>query len=186
MNARIEHIVVLSILLAGCACLADASSYVKVIEVPDVDISPGQNVSFPVILQNIGADYTYARLIFRGLPEGITVQNNTKSRFIYQGGKVTYQLFLVAEDVAAGEYNAEIGVAAKGSPSNYQPFLIRVSARSTSIAPPQPATPPSQAAEEESPLPQPASAVPSPETKTTPGPGFLLAAAAMLLARSRA
>ncbi|MDH7597239.1 MAG: hypothetical protein QHG98_05785 [Methanothrix sp.] len=105
---------------------AAATPYFKVIDAPDASIQPNTTITLPVTIQNIGGDGAYARLVFRGLPPGISVSNVTRARWVYPGGRMTFNVNLSAGDVPPANHTIEVGIAAKGSPPNYRSFHLIV------------------------------------------------------------
>lgn len=105
---------------------AAATPYFKIIDAPDVSIRPNTTITTPITIQNIGGDGAYARLIFRGLPPGMSVSNVTRARWVYSGGRMTFNVNLSAGDIPPANHTIEVGIAAKGSPPNYRSFHVIV------------------------------------------------------------
>lgn len=105
---------------------AAATPYFKVIDAPDVSMRPNTTITLPITIQNIGGDGAYARLVFRGLPPGISVSNVTRARWVYPGGRMTFNVNLSAGDIAPANHTIEVGISAKGSPPNYRSFHVVV------------------------------------------------------------
>lgn len=118
--------VIVVLIVAICAALdaAGATPYFKVIDVPDVSMRPNTTITLPITIQNIGGDGAYARLVFRGLPEGVSVSNVTRARWVYPGGRMTFNVNLSAGSLPPANHTIEVGIAAKGSPPNYRSFHL--------------------------------------------------------------
>ncbi len=116
---------ILSIVFA-VVYIAGAVPYFKVVDAPTAHLSPNSNTSLPITIQNIGGDGAYARLVFRGLPDGITVSNVTRARWVYPGGRMTFDVNLIAGNISPGNYSSEVGISAKSSPPNYKRFYVVV------------------------------------------------------------
>lgn len=123
---KVGQIVFLIVVIYASLSAAGATPYFKVIDAPDVSIKPNTTITIPVTIQNIGGEGAYARLVFRGLPPGISVSNVTRARWVYPGGRMTFNVNLSAGDVPPANYTVEVGIAAKGSPPNYRSFHMIV------------------------------------------------------------
>ncbi|MCX8207024.1 MAG: hypothetical protein N3G75_04235 [Methanothrix sp.] len=116
----------LIVVIYAALSAAAATPYFKVIDAPDVSMRPNTTVTLPITVQNIGGDGAYARLVFRGLPPGMTVSNVTRARWVYPGGRMTFNVNLSAGDIPPANHTLEVGIAAKGSPPNYRRFHVIV------------------------------------------------------------
>lgn len=123
---KLVVIVVLIVAICAATDAAGATPYFKVVDAPDVSMSPNTTITLPITIQNIGGDGAYARLVFRGLPEGVSVSNVTRARWVYPGGRMTYNVNLSAGDIPPANHTIEVGIAAKGSPPNYRSFHLIV------------------------------------------------------------
>jgi len=125
-NVTIMRKLALIVFIYAALSAAAATPYFKVIDAPDVSIQPNTTITLPITIQNIGGDGAYARLVFRGLPPGISVSNVTRARWVYPGGRMTFNVNLSAGDVPPANHTIEVGIAAKGSPPNYRSFHLIV------------------------------------------------------------
>lgn len=116
----------LIVVIYAALSAAAATPYFKVIDAPDVSMRPNTTITLPITIQNIGGDGAYARLVFRGLPPGISVSNVTRARWVYPGGRMTFNVNLSAGDIAPANHTIEVGISAKGSPPNYRSFHVIV------------------------------------------------------------
>lgn len=131
----ISILIMLSVFAASLAGQCAATSYFKVIEYSDVRVAAGGMTNFSVTIQNIGGTGTYARVIFKNLPEGINISNATRARYVYPAGKMKFDLVMDARLASPGDYTSEVGIAAKGSPYNYRPFNLTVYSVPSSTGP---------------------------------------------------
>ncbi|MCQ8903352.1 MAG: hypothetical protein NQU42_04590 [Methanothrix sp.] len=116
----------LIVIIYAALSAAAATPYFKVIDAPDAIVQPNTTITLPITIQNIGGDGAYARLVFRGLPPGISVSNVTRARWVYPGGRMTFNVNLSAGEIPPANHTIEVGVAAKGSPPNYRSFHLIV------------------------------------------------------------
>ncbi|MBN1324309.1 MAG: hypothetical protein JW986_10005 [Methanotrichaceae archaeon] len=122
------RIIFLSAFLALLVFPADGASFFRVVEMdlPAVNISPCSEANFSVIVQNIGSDSEYGKLIFRDFPPGLWIVDGGGTKYVYRGGKERFDLVMGAGQIAPGNYTFDIGVAARGSPSNYRRAFVLV------------------------------------------------------------
>ncbi|NYT01756.1 MAG: hypothetical protein GKC10_03225 [Methanosarcinales archaeon] len=188
------------LILAILADPAAGSAFMRVIEAPTVHVSACGEANFTITVQNQGGDGEYARLIYRGLTQGLWIKDEGSAKYVYQGGKVKFNLTLAAGNIVPGNYNFDIGFAAKGSPANYRRIDVVVERPTLDDVPAPAAAEASAATEQEGAeataevtQAQPEAEVPAeeqaegqaqPEEKS-PGPGAALAVLALVLASRR-
>lgn len=127
----ISILILLAVFIAVLAGQCLATPYFKVIEYSDVRIAAGGATNFSVTIQNIGGTGTYARVIFKNLPEGINISNATRARYVYPAGKMKFDLVMDARHALPGDYTTEVGIGAKGSPYSYRQFNLTVYSESS-------------------------------------------------------
>jgi len=123
---RIALLVLLLILLAG---QAGASVFFKIVEVPTIYVNPGEEAGFTIFIQNLGSQSGYAGLMFRNIPEGLSIVGPRCTKWVDSGTKREFdcQLRVEAADVPPGNYTFEIGIVAAGAPPGWTPVEVIVS-----------------------------------------------------------
>lgn len=185
------------LILAILAGPASSVAFMRVIDAPTVHVPSCGEANFTITVQNQGGDGEYARLIYRGLTQGLWIKDEGRAKYVYQGGKVKFNLTLAAGNIVPGNYNFEIGFAAKGSPANYRridvvvepPTLDAMPSATEAVPTPEDEQDVTEAAAAEETESQPvaegqAEEEGQPEEKS-PAPGALLALLALLLASRR-
>lgn len=116
----------LLLLIAG---EAEASVFFKIVEVPAVRVSPGEDAEFTVFIQNLGSQSGYAGLIFRNIPEGLSIVGPRCTKWVDSGTRREFdcQLRVEAGDVPPGNYSFEVGIVAAGAPPEWTPVQVIVS-----------------------------------------------------------
>ncbi|MGB3944632.1 MAG: hypothetical protein WBK88_07570 [Methanothrix sp.] len=115
----------LLLLIAG---QAEASVFFKIVEVPAVQVSPGEEAGFTVSIQNLGSQSGYAGLIFRNIPEGLSIVGPRCTKWVDSGTMREFdcQLMVEAGDVPPGNYTFEVGIVAAGAPPGWTGVEVTV------------------------------------------------------------
>ena len=118
-----------ALLLLLIAGQAEASVFFKIVEVPAVQVSPGEEAGFTVSIQNLGSQSGYAGLIFRNIPDGLSIVGPRCTKWVDSGTMREFdcQLRVEAGDVPPGNYTFEIGIVAAGAPPGWTPVEVIVS-----------------------------------------------------------
>ena len=116
----------LFLLIAG---QAEGSVFFRIVEVPAVQVSPGEEAEFTVFIQNLGSQSGYAGLMFRNVPEGLSIVGPRCTKWVDSGTRREFdcQLRVEASDVPPGNYTFEIGIVAAGAPPGWTPVEVTVS-----------------------------------------------------------
>ncbi|MHC1631677.1 MAG: hypothetical protein ACXQT4_05255 [Methanotrichaceae archaeon] len=162
------------LLLVLLADQAGASVYFKIVDVPEIYASPGEDTNFTVFVQNLGSESTYARLVFRNLPEGMSVVGSS-AKWVDSAAVKEFNcsLKIDAEKIPPGQYSFEVGIAAAKAPPGWHEAEVIVNESRTdnnSVATETKISPTYPNVEEK-----------SEEKTTTPGFGAVLGSAAVLL-----
>lgn len=97
-----------------------ASSFFKVQEVSPIKLAPGDETNFTVNIKSLGSQGQYVKPIFRNLTAGLIVQETGGLKYILSTANRTYNLTIKAENISPGNYSFQVGIAAKGAPSNWK------------------------------------------------------------------
>lgn len=108
----------LFLLIAG---EAEASVFFKIVEVPTIYVSPEGEAGFTIFVHNLGSQSTYAGLIFREIPEGLSIAGPRCTKWVDSGTRREFdcQLRVEAGDVPPGNYSFEVGIVATGAPPEW-------------------------------------------------------------------
>lgn len=117
------------LLLVMLASQAEGSVFFRVVDVPAVQVSPGGEAGFTVFIQNLGSQSGYAGLMFRNIPEGLSIVGPRCTKWVDSGTKREFdcQLRVEAADLPPGNYTFEIGIVAAGAPPGWTPVEVIVS-----------------------------------------------------------
>jgi hypothetical protein len=117
------------VILVMLAAQAEGSVFFKIVEVPAVQVNPGEEAGFTVFIQNLGSQSGYAGLMFRNIPEGLSIVGPRCTKWVDSGTKREFdcQLRVEAADVPPGNYTFEIGIVAAGAPPGWTPVEVIVS-----------------------------------------------------------
>ncbi|MDF0590572.1 COG1470 family protein [Candidatus Methanocrinis natronophilus] len=117
--------VLLLLLIAG---QAEASVFFKIVEVPAVQVSPGEEAEFTVFIHNLGSQSGYAGLIFRNIPEGLYIVGPRCTKWVDSGTMREFdcQLVVEAEEIPPGNYTFEVGIVAAGAPPGWTGVEVTV------------------------------------------------------------
>lgn len=117
------------VILVMLASQAEGSVFFRVVEVPAVQVNPGGEAGFTVFIQNLGSQSGYAGLMFRNIPEGLSIVGPRCTKWVDSGTKREFdcQLRVEAADVPPGNYTFEIGIVAAGAPPMWTPVEVIVS-----------------------------------------------------------
>lgn len=176
----------LLLLLAG---QASANSYFKVIDVSPIKMSQNSEANFTVIVRSAGGSGAFAEPIFRfNATKGLSAEAPGGLRYIVATGSRIYNCTIKAGDVAPGNYSFQVGVYAQDAPYSWRTAYAIVEASGT-VTNIQSNASLSNASLNKS-VAFRASESESRENKSspakTPGPGALIAIAALFLASRRA
>jgi hypothetical protein len=107
---------------------AEASVFFKIVDAPTIFVSPEGEASFTIFVQNLGSQSTYAGLIFRNIPEGLSIVGPRCTKWVDSGTRREFdcQLLVEAAAVPPGSYNFEVGIAAAGAPPEWTPVEVVV------------------------------------------------------------
>lgn len=175
----------LLLLLAG---QAGANSYFKVVDISPIKVSPNSEANFTVILRSAGGSGAFAEPIFKfNTTKGLSAEAPGGLRYIVATGSRMYNCTIKAGDIAPGNYSFQVGVYAQDAPFSWRTAYAIVEVPNITNAPLNATisnaalnnTTTYQANESGS------QANKSGPTKT-PGPGVLIAIAAMIIASKRA
>jgi hypothetical protein len=115
----------LLLLIAGGA---EASVFFKIVDAPTIFVSPEGEAGFTISVQNLGSQSTYAGLIFRNIPEGLSIVGPRCTKWVDSGTRREFdcQLLVEAAAVPPGSYTFEVGIAAAGAPPEWTPVEVIV------------------------------------------------------------
>ena len=177
-------IVLFTLLLATCQ--AGALSYFAIYNVSRIQITPGSEADFSVSIREIGADGGYAMPVFRNVPDGLNVSYSGPLRYILPTAIRSYNCNITAGNIPTGNYSFDTGAYGQNSPYNWKTTYAEVTAPpmplNVSKNPPESESRPQNYAANTPQNITPAQSSPAPETKPSPGPGALLAIAAVVAA----
>ncbi|UEC43515.1 MAG: conserved exported protein of unknown function [Methanothrix sp.] len=117
-----------ALLLLLIAGQAEASVFFKIVEVPAVQVSPGEEAEFTVFIHNLGSQSGYAGLIFRNIPEGLSIVGPRCTKWVDSGTMREFDCQLVVEagEIPPGNYTFEVGIVAAGAPPGWTAVEVMV------------------------------------------------------------
>jgi hypothetical protein len=187
-----KEIVLISLLLL-LAGQASANSYFKVIDVSPIIVAPNSEANFTVVIRSEGGSGAFAEPIFKfNATRGLSAEAPGGLRYIVATGSRLYNCTIRAGDVAPGNYSLQVGVYAQDAPYSWRSAYAIVEAPenvTNAELNASRSTAPSNAPRNNSITAQ-ANKSGSRANKSgpakTPGPGVLVAIAALFLASRRA
>ena len=171
----------LLLLLAG---QASANSYFKVVDISQIKVAQNSEANFTVIIRSAGGSGAFAEPIFKfNTTKGLSAEAPGGLRYIVATGSRIYNCTIMAGDIAPGNYSLQVGVYAQDAPYSWRNAYAIVEAPKKTINAPLNASLNNSATAG-------ANESGSRANKTgpvkTPGPGVLIAIAALFLASRRA
>jgi hypothetical protein len=178
-----KEIVLISMLLL-LAGQASANSYFKVIDVSPIKVAQNSEANFTVIIRSAGGSGAFAEPIFKfNTTKGLSAEAPGGLRYIVATGSRIYNCTIKAGDVAPGNYSFQVGVYAQDAPYSWRTAYAIVEASRT-------VTNTQLNASLNNSVTVQANESGSRANKTgsakTPGPGALIAIAALFIASRRA
>ena len=176
----------LLLLLAG---QASANSYFKVVDISQIKVAQNSEANFTVIVRSAGGSGAFAEPIFKfNTTKGLSAEAPGGLRYIVATGSRIYNCTIKAGDVAPGNYSFQVGVYAQDAPYSWRTAYAIVEPSGT-VTNAQLNASMSNASLNKSVTVQ-ANESRSRANKSsppkTPGPGVLIAIAALFLASRRA
>lgn len=181
--------IVLILLLLLLAGQASANSYFKVIDVSPIKVAPNSEANFTVIIRSAGGSGAFAEPIFKfNTTQGLSAEAPGGLRYIVATGSRLYNCTIKAGDIAPGNYTLQVGVYAQDAPYNWRTAYAiveppekvthaQLNASLSNVSGRNSATVQTNESESQANKSGPAK---------TPGPGVLIAIAALFLASRRA
>lgn len=183
-----KEIVLISLLLL-LAGQASANSYFKVIDVSPIKVAPNSDANFTVIIRSEGGSGAFAEPIFKfNTTKELSAEVPGGFRYIVATGSRLYNCTIMAGDIAPGNYSLQVGVYAQDAPYSWRTAYAIVELPKNSINA-QLNAPVSNSSLNNSATVQAnesGSGTNKPSPAKTPGPGVLIAIAALFLASRRA
>jgi hypothetical protein len=181
-----KDIVLISLLLL-LAGQASANSYIKVVDISPIKVAPDSEANFTVILRSAGGSGAFAEPIFNfNTTKGLAAEAPGGLRYIVATGSRLYNCTIKAGDVAPGNYSFQVGVYAQDAPFSWRTAYAIVEVPNITNAPLNASV--SNTTLNNSATVQ-ANRSGSQANKSgpakTPGPGVLIAIAAMIIASRR-
>jgi hypothetical protein len=174
------------LLLAG---QASANSYFKVVDISQIKVAQNSEANFTVIIRSAGGSGAFAEPIFKfNTTKGLSAEAPGGLRYIVATGSRIYNCTIKAGDIAPGNYSLQVGVYAQDAPYSWRTAYAIVEAP-TKVTSTQLNASVSNASLNSSATIQ-SNESGSRANKTgpvkTPGPGVLIAIAALFLASRKA
>jgi hypothetical protein len=115
-----KYIVLISLLLL-LAGQASANSYFKVVDISPIKVAPHSEANFTVIIRSAGGSGAFAEPIFNfNTTKGLSAEAPGGLRYIVATGSRLYNCTIKAGDVAPGNYSFQVGVYAQDAPYNWR------------------------------------------------------------------
>jgi len=111
-------LITLLLLLAGQAC---ANSYFKVVDVSPIKVAQNSEANFTVIIRSAGGSGAFAEPIFKfNATKGLSAEAPGGLRYIVATGSRIYNCTMQAGDVVPGNYSFQVGVYAQDAPFSWR------------------------------------------------------------------
>lgn len=105
---------------------ANASLWFKVIDITPVEMMPNSEANFTVSVKGLGSDRAYVELVFRDVPEGLTINCPRKIQNVFPQGVTNYDCIVAAGDLAPGNYSFVADVVVAGAPSGKMTGYVNI------------------------------------------------------------
>lgn len=172
----------LLMLLAG---QASANSYFKVIDVSPIKVAPNSDANFTVTLRSEGGSGAFAQPVFKfNMTKELSAEAPGGFRYIVATGSRLYNCTIRAGDIAPGNYSLQVGVYAQDAPYSWRTAYAIVEPTNNSINAQLNASVSNSSLNNSAAVPANESGSEANKTSPakTPGPGALIAIAALFLA----
>jgi len=116
----------LFLLLAG---QASANSYFKVVDVSPIKVAPDSEANFTVIIRSEGGSGAFAEPIFKfNATKGLSAEAPGGLKHIVATGSRIYNCTIKAGNIASGNYSFQVGVYAQDAPYSWRTAYATVEA----------------------------------------------------------
>jgi len=105
---------------------ANASLWFKVIDITPVEMMPNSEANFTVSVKGLGSDRAYVELVFRDVPDGLTINCPRKIQNVFPQGVTNYDCIVAAGDLAPGNYSFVADVVVAGAPSGKMTGYVNI------------------------------------------------------------
>jgi hypothetical protein len=116
--------ILLLLLLAG---QASANSYFKVVDVSPINLAPSSEANFTVTIRSAGGNGAFAEPIFN-TTKGLSAGARGGLKYIVATGSRTYNCTMRAENITPGNYSFQVGVYAQDAPYSWRTAYLVVEA----------------------------------------------------------
>ena len=115
-----KEIVLISLLLLLVG-QASANSYFKVVDISPIKVAQNSEANFTVIIRSEGGSGAFAEPIFKfNSTKGLSAEAPGGLRYIVATGSRIYNCTIKTEDVATGNYSFQAGVYAQDAPYSWR------------------------------------------------------------------
>ena len=178
-----KGILLISLLLL-LACQASANSYFKVVDVSQIKVAQNSEANFTVIIRSEGGSGAFAEPIFKfNTTKGLSAEAPGGLRYLVATGSRIYNCTIKAGDIAPGNYSLQVGVYAQDAPYSWRSSYAIVEASKKAINASLNASLNNSATIQSN---ESGSRANKTGPAKTPGPGVLIAIAALFIASRRA
>jgi hypothetical protein len=114
-----KEIVLISLLLL-LAGQASANSYFKVIDVSPIKVAQNSQANFTVIIRSEGGSGAFAEPVFKFKVNELSAEAPGGLRYIVATGSRIYNCTIRAGNIAPGNYSLQVGVYAQDAPYSWR------------------------------------------------------------------
>jgi len=104
----------------------DASYWFRVIDITPVEMLANSEANFTVSVKGLGSDRAYVELVFRDVPEGLTITCPRKIQNVFPQGVTDYDCIVAAGDLPPGNYSFVADVVVAGAPSGKMTGYVNI------------------------------------------------------------